>query len=365
MMDEVVFWLPGASPRPIGGVRVVYELANRLAERGQSVTVVHATHFDRRATSVECVRSWRDYVARRFFARDNGFRVDSWCAVDPAVRVIWMTSPCFWRTRKKCWHVATAWQTAEWLPALVARGGRGAYLVQNDERRFEGVEDARVEATWRLPVRRLFTGAWLAGLFPKGGGEATVIGQGVDYRDSPHFFRSPSSGKVPGSITMMYHPSLWKRSAAGVAAIRTAEATGGPMVVTLFGTCPKPAGLPLHWKYRENPPQAELAEMFGASEIFLSPSEVEGFALPPCEAMLAGCACVLTDIGGHRDAGVPNETALMPLLGDDQEMISAIMRLRDDPMLRVRLGEAGAARVRGFHWDAVAERFLGALDFHG
>jgi glycosyltransferase involved in cell wall biosynthesis len=163
---------------------------------------------------------------------------------------------------------------------------------------------------------------------------------------------------------MMYHPSGWKRSAAGVAAIRAAEATGGAMVVTLFGTCPKPAGLPLHWKYRENPPQAELAELFGSSEIFLSPSEVEGFALPPCEAMLAGCACVLTDIGGHRDAGVPDETALMPPLGDDHAMVNAIMRLRRDPLLCARLGEAGVARARSFQWDAVTERFIGALDFH-
>lgn len=353
---QVVFWLPGAAPRPVGGVRVVYELANRLVVRGVRVAVVHVSCFDRRATLGRRCRAARDFIARRL-GRDGGYRVDEWCAVRPEVMVRGMWRPKRFGFGSGAWHVATAWQTAEWVAELAGESGRAAYLVQNDESRFDGVDQERARATWRLPLRRVVTGSWLTTLFPDG--DAAVLGQGVDYQASPHFYRAPQGGKVPRSVLMMFHRAEWKRSAAGIRAIRRAEEVVGRLEVTLFGVGAKPSGLlPEHWNYLENPDQSRLAKAYGEAEIFVSPSEVEGFALPPCEAMLGGCACVLTNIGGHWDAGVADVTALMPELGDDEGLAQAIARLVTDGSLRTRLAAAGRERIRTFCWDGVAGRFI-------
>ena len=50
---RVTFVLPGAGSVPVGGFKVVYEYANRLSERGHTVTVVHTAQPDRQASTRE------------------------------------------------------------------------------------------------------------------------------------------------------------------------------------------------------------------------------------------------------------------------------------------------------------------------
>jgi L-malate glycosyltransferase len=359
---HITFWLPGACPRPIGGVRVVYELANRLSARGQNVTVAHILRPDKHLGTQGLLRAWCQYISRRWLGRDQGFRVDAWCAVYPDVNVRGVIKPRLLHAGNPSWQVATAWQTAEWLKDFAANGSPCAYLIQNDERRFDDADPARVEATWRLPAIKCVTGTWLSDLLAEHRETSNVIGQGVDYQASPHYHRHSPTAKKPGSIMMLAHPSKWKRTASGIEAIRRAEALSGPLTVTLFGTDPRPANLPSHWHYLENPAQDALATQLGETELFVSPSEVEGFALPPCEAMLAGCACVLTDIGGHRDAGIAEKTALLTPLGDDNALAAAIIRLRENHSLRAQLATQGQAHVRAFHWADVTTRFEAVLE---
>lgn len=77
------------------------------------------------------------------------------------------------------------------------------------------------------------------------------------------------------------------------------------------------------------------------------------------EYMAAGRAIVASDLAAWADVLTHEETALLPPPGDAAAWSNAIMRLRDDPALRVRLGEAARERALAqYTWGARAVRIL-------
>jgi glycosyltransferase involved in cell wall biosynthesis len=88
------------------------------------------------------------------------------------------------------------------------------------------------------------------------------------------------------------------------------------------------------------------AEPLRSMDIFVMASRQEPFGLASLEAMAAGVPVIATSVGGlpeqieHLASGI-----LVP--PDDRRAIALwIRRLRDDPALRVKLGEAGRARAK-------------------
>ena len=361
-MLRINFLFPMEGTHPIGGYKVAYEFANYLSARGHRVRLVHAVRAPALAEGASLVTALKHHyrVLRKWFLLGrSGIRPDSWFQLDSRIAVLWRPSlsPLF--IPDADFTVATAWNTAERLPGFPAAKGRGLYLVQNDERLFDGVDPRRVERTWRLGLNMVVTGTWLAALCGGPDAKITVVGQGVDYAGAPKFTGAES--KIPRSIIMMYHGSSWKRSADGIAAIRRCEERIGPLHVTLFSVYPRPAGLPAHWCFLHAAPQAEITRAYAEAAVFLSPSLTEGFALPPCEAMLAGCGCVLTRIGGHLDAGIDRETAVLCAVGDIAGMADALVSLLENEALRRSLAENARRHIAGFTWaraGAVFERAL-------
>ena len=64
-------------------------------------------------------------------------------------------------------------------------------------------------------------------------------------------------------------------------------------------------------EFHVNPSDEELRELYCSCDIFVFPSWVEGFGLPPMEAMACKCAVVTTNVGAIPDYTIPGETALV------------------------------------------------------
>jgi len=76
-------------------------------------------------------------------------------------------------------------------------------------------------------------------------------------------------------------------------------------------------------------------------DIFAMPSRSEGFPLAIVEAMLAARPVVATRVGSVAEAVTDGETGLLINKDDVEGLTAALRRLRDDPALRIRLGERG------------------------
>lgn len=346
---KVVFLLPGQSLKPAGGFKVVYEYANRLVRRGHEVTAVHPWDCTRPGSPLAAARA-RLWVAR---LRRRPAAIAPWFELDERVALEAVDYPAADRLPAADALIATAWHTARWVDAAAPERGAGLYLIQGYET-WDGAAET-VRKTWRLPLHKIVISRWLEEIAAElGEAERTSrvpIGMDLDRLgvDVPLAERTPRVGAL-------LHSGGEKGSADIVAALCTLKRQRADLGAALFGTAPRPADLPDWIEYEMLPSAEGLRRLYNSCSVFLAASRSEGWGLPPCEAMLCGCALVTLANGGSREFAVEGETALVVPPEQPERLADRVAELLDDDPLRTRLAVAGAERLRGFTWErSVAE----------
>jgi glycosyltransferase involved in cell wall biosynthesis len=354
---KIVFLLPQEGSRPAGGFKVVYEYANRLARRNHEVQVLHiASLFPRNAhlSLRDRMRVFR-YIP---FALRGNWRPDRWFKLDPAVKVSWVPSlsPLFlpWADA----YVATWWTTADHLGALRDLPGRKLYLLQHLETWLGSAE--QVMATWKAPLEKIVIAHWLEDIAHEMGESCHYIPNGLDFTK---FGRDVfPEDRNPKRVAMLFSHSLaWKGSFDGLAALAILKDKYPDLEAEFFGINERPQDLPAWIVYHHAPAQAELRRIYNRASIFLAPSLSEGWGLPPCEAMMCGAAVIATDIGGHREFCTDGENALLVPAENPRAIADAVVRLLEDPELRLRLARNGHSNIQRFTWDAACNAFESVL----
>jgi glycosyltransferase involved in cell wall biosynthesis len=317
-------------------VRAILTYADRLAARGHAVTVVVPARTRWRA-------AWRGLAGtapgwmRPFRARVAW--VARWeAAALPDGDVV----------------LATAWQSAPVAAAAPARCGAGFYLVQHYESLYHG-DPAAVDATYRLPLRKIVISSWLAGIMrERFAATAEVLVTPVD-RDLFHRVDVQLDSPRP-RVLMLHHEYAWKGVADGLEAVARTRRQVPALRLVGFGV--KRPRLPLPYdEFHENPPQERLAALYSGIDIYLCPSWDEGLGMPPMEAMACGAALVTYDNGGCRDYARDGETALVAPRRDVGALAGRLERLATDGALRARIAAAGRALVTtAFDWDRAVAR---------
>jgi glycosyltransferase involved in cell wall biosynthesis len=100
----------------------------------------------------------------------------------------------------------------------------------------------------------------------------------------------------------------------------------------------------------------ELRALYEGAQALVFPSRYEGFGLPPVEAMQCGCPVIVSDQPALQEMG---GNAVLTCGMDDVETLARHMHaVHADPALRLRLAEAGKARMRDFTWEKTARKLL-------
>jgi len=113
------------------------------------------------------------------------------------------------------------------------------------------------------------------------------------------------------------------------------------------------AGRVLRWGYVR---RGELPLIYGCALALVFPSVVEGFGLPPLEAMACGTPVVTTGAGGLAES--VGASALLVRDPQPDALARAMHRLETSETLRARLVQAGLRRAGSFRWDAAAKQLL-------
>lgn len=346
---KMVFVLPTSARFPVGGYKVVYEYANRLVERGHHITVVHPALLSKDATNWERSRKFLSY----FRYLNGDYKPSNWFQVKPQVEMLWVPSLKACHIPGADVVVATAWETAEWVADYPASKGEKYYLIQHKED-WSGPEQ-RVMATWKLPLRKIVIARWLSDLARDLGEEAAYIPNGLDF--TAFAMDVPAEDREKNNIVMLYHELEWKGVRDGMRAIALAREAIPDLELTLFGVSSRPGDLPDYSTYHRNPHQRFLRELYNRSALVVAPSWQEGWGLVPCEGMMSGCAVVATDVGGHREFAINEETALLSPPKQPHVLADNIIRFVENAELRVRLARAGHQYVQRFTWDRAVDSF--------
>lgn len=347
---RITFLLPGSGHLPTGGSKVVYEYANHLSRRGHRVTLVHPALSDAESRPFQVIKRAASFIQRGV---NRGYRPKKWFSVEPAVRMLWVPTPSSRFIPDGDVVLATAWSTAEWVQQYPASKGERFYLIQSWET-WDGPED-RVRATWMSPLRKIVVARWLRDLAAEMGVECSYIPNGIDFERFG--LDTPIERRSPNHVMMLHHSHPVKGSVDGLAALALVEKEIPELRVTLFGTSPPSPDFPRWVDHRRLPDQRELRACYNQASIFVAPSRTEGWPLPPAEAMLCGAALVATDIGGHREYGIHEETALLSPARAPKKLAENVLRLLRSTELRLQVARQGHDCIQKYSWGKTVDYF--------
>ena len=93
--------------------------------------------------------------------------------------------------------------------------------------------------------------------------------------------------------------------------------------------------------------------LLSSAEVFLFPSEYEGFGIPVLEAMACGSPVITTNVSSLPEVG--GDAALYVTPKQPEELAAAITRVLDSPSVRGLLVQKGFAQAKQFSWSKTAE----------
>lgn len=88
-----------------------------------------------------------------------------------------------------------------------------------------------------------------------------------------------------------------------------------------------------------------VVDVLSALDVFLLPSEREGFSRSLIEAMSVGLPVIASRLSEIEEAAEDNKTGILVPHGDIEGLAEAMIRLAKDPELRSRMGELGRETV--------------------
>ncbi len=190
------------------------------------------------------------------------------------------------------------------------------------------------------------------------------------FRPPLHDARAARSHESGGAVRALVYGRLSRRRkgtwVAARAIERAAMASGVPVFLTLFdappdgGTPSLPRALSIPHRWVLNPSQRELADLYGASDLFVSAERRAGWCNTAAEAMACGATVVCTR-SGTEDFAVDGVTAAVSRWRWTWGLDRAIQPLLRDPALRATLAGRGLAKIQEYSWERTADRIERAL----
>lgn len=377
-----------------GGIRVVYEHANRLQERGHQVTIAHPIIPMKLGAEWHNIRSLSLQVLGLLGDIKRGNKVDWFQLHTPLKRALYFPEKYRISSLERFVPdgdvvVATAWPTAYFVNNLSQKKGEKFYFIQGYESEEVGgesqlwddaqkIEDdplrlplavvdqdtshlwfhkrrEKLDGTYKLPLHKITISSWLKALLEENFGqkvEALII-NGVN---SQEFFNVHKRYNEKKRVLMLHHTAKLKGIEDGIKAFEIARERLPEIQLVMFSTYPPDHNTPSYAEFHRNIYGEDLRNLYCSCDIFICPSWMEGCQLPPMEAMACKCALAATSVGGVPDYTIPGKTALVsPPRAPELLAQNIIMLLEDESLLR-QISEAGCEYIMNFTWDRATDK---------
>jgi glycosyltransferase involved in cell wall biosynthesis len=192
-----------------------------------------------------------------------------------------------------------------------------------------------------------------------------VVPPGIDPRFTPAGDKSPHPLVVAvGRLVPV------KRHERLIRAVATARKTRGDIELTIIGEGYERPALEAvvrevdgtDWvTFAGHVSDNDLVAFYRRAWVVASTSAREGWNMSLTEAAACGTPAVATNIPGHRDAVVENESGLLVDREDEDGFGRALLRVLDDDVERARLAAGALAHAARFTWEATATGVMRAL----
>ncbi|MBK8550807.1 MAG: glycosyltransferase family 4 protein [Ignavibacteria bacterium] len=294
-----------------GGMRIIFEYANRLTERGHNVILyspnipfnsfkgmIKPYFIKHRVNKAKSNLFMKNRIPENMF--NKLFDIEHlWLINDHTVRDADAT-------------IATSWTSAYVVDKLKDSKGKKFYFIQGYEEWDSNIEYA--DKSYTLPLQRITVSKYLKELLlEKFNSDSEVILNGIDFK----VFNNPDKiFKKPKQILFTDNLLEFKKTVNAIATVKSLKLKYPDLKFKCFGI-ENYHPLPEYIDFIKDPDDEKIAELYRESDIFLFPVLHEGFGLPPSEAM--ACKCAL----------VGNSVAAIPEFADN--MVSAVLTSPENP----------------------------------
>lgn len=310
-----------------GGIKIVFEHANRLIKRGFAVEIWGLDVHD-------CPWEIEDGVKIRTFK--NYDRMTSALSKEEAIKV------------------ATWWETAfpVWISSVIK--GIPVYFIQEFETWFypnDVVAQASVVSCYRKEFRNMTTSQYNLGELRAISLDATAIPCGYD----DHTYYQLKDVKREENVLLGVGRRFFQKNFMMTFKGWKAMGEDRPPF-WLFGFEPDMAKMDKKIKYFTKPDNEEVNKLYNQASVFAQTSRHEGFSLPILEAMATGCPIVCTDAHGNRDFCHDGKNCLIVEHDDIEGMTKALKKLFKDKALRSRLSKNALKTAQSYRWEVIIDR---------
>ena len=151
-----------------------------------------------------------------------------------------------------------------------------------------------------------------------------------------------------------------KGAVYGIEAAKLINENMGNVTISAYGNYRRDK-VPLYIDYHYLPSNSDVLELYRKSTIFVLPSILEGMSLPPLEAMASGCVVVSADCVGVRVYLKDEFNSIIVPVGDSTALFTAVQRILTDKDLMEKLRKNGIKTASEFTYDNMVDEFLVAI----
>lgn len=251
-------------------------------------------------------------------------------------------------------YIATAWETAKLVHESAEKDQvLGWYLIQNseDDPSFSGNLSSLAEDTYELPLQKFVINRKAYEHFSKDG--CKLFNVCINHSD---FFQDFSIERK-NIISTVLRKDKSKGAEYAIEALNMLHSRNEELEFVAYGDYPT-TRVPPWIKFYHKPINSILRTIYNSSQIFVLPSLVEGFPVPPLEAMACGAAVVATRNGGCEEYIIDGVNGLLCNIKDSKNLALKVEYLIDNKEILMGIQKEGLATSMKFSYESMCTGFL-------
>jgi len=347
---KIVFIVPEIAIS--GGMRLIFEISNRLIKKGHSVvlyTPIIPFNPYKGIYKPDYFRYRIKYVIKYFLGKvkipKNLFERMFEIKYVPYINNLFVENADA--------VVATSWTTAHFVNKLSGEKGKKFYLIQDYEQWKSNIK--YVNESYKLPLNRIVISKYLQDLLKnKFDVESKRILIGIN---TEKFNNTEKIFNIPRRILFMDHELDNKNVQGAIDTVIKLKQNFSDLQFRAFGV-EKHHKIPDFVEFFSNSSDEKVRKLYCESDIFLFPSLFEGFGGPPAEAMACKCAVVGNAVAALPDYAIDKETAILTNPLKPEQLYEGVKFLLENKSELERISLAGYNYVRKvLDWEAAINNF--------
>lgn len=187
------------------------------------------------------------------------------------------------------------------------------------------------------------------------------IGMAIDL--SLYRLLRPIDSRNHRNIVFITRTGDQKDPATAIEAINKINKAIPAVHISAYGNIDK-SYLPAFVDYHPTPSDKEVVDILNSNSIFVTTSVLEGYPLPPLEAMACGCAVISTDSIGVKEYITNGVNGIICPVRNPDLIAKFVQQLMEDHQERIEIAMRGYKTAFEHSYEAMTENFLNAvIDF--